>query len=125
MIPDCLSEIIGRLQQLLEAFVELERENDDLSAELARLRAARNGNNEGTFKIDQWNPAGSHIDDHLGSLQNAVVARTAFREYVRQHPNRRITLAWGGREGGGMKLDEFIPGEPHPDFPELDSKKGP
>ena len=66
---------------------------------------------------------GLRIDDFLGSVQNVFVARVAFREYVRQRPNRRITLAWGGHGGGGMKLDEFIPGEPHPDFPEPDSKK--
>ena len=51
-------------------------------------------------------------------MQNVFVARVAFREYVRQHKNSRITLA-----KGIMKIDEFIPGEPHPDFPELDSKK--
>src|SRR3954449_6974949 len=125
MIPDCLSSIINRLGQLREAVIELERENDELVAELVRLRDARNGNNEGTFKIEQWNPAGSRVDDVLGSVQNALVARVAFREYVRQHRNRRITLAWGGHGGGGMKLDEYIPGEPHPDFPEVDSKTGP
>jgi hypothetical protein len=119
MIPDCLSEMIERMRQLREAVIELERENDHLVAELARLRDARSGNNEGTFKIEQWNPDGSRIDDFLGSLQNAVVARSAFREYVRQRPNHRITLAWGGHGGGGMKLDEYIPGEPHPDFPHL------
>jgi hypothetical protein len=43
----------------------------------------------------------------------------AFREFVRLRPNRRITLAWGGHGGGGMKLDEYIPGQPHPDFPDL------
>jgi hypothetical protein len=119
MIPECLSKIIDRLGQLREAVIELERENEELIAELSRLRAARNGNSDGTFKIEQWDPAGNQLDDVLGSLQNAVVARTAFREYVRQRPNRRITLAWGGHGGGGMKLDEYIPGQPHPDFPEL------
>jgi hypothetical protein len=83
------------------------------------------GNNDGTFKIEQWDPAGVRLDDVLGSVTNAVVGRLAFREYVRLRPDRRITLSWGGRAGGGMKLDEYIPREPHPDFPELDSKKGP
>jgi hypothetical protein len=47
------------------------------------------------------NPQASSLDDVLGSVQNVVVARAAFREYVRQYPKRRITLSWGGREGGG------------------------
>ena len=125
MLPEVVDQLIALLQRLRVEIEALDRENDELTAELARLRAARNGNNEGTFKIEQWDPTGTRIDDFLGSVQNVFVARVAFREYVRQRPNRRITLAWGGHGGGGMKLDEFIPGEPHPDFPELDSKTVP
>ena len=46
MLPEVVDQLIALLQRLRVEIEALDRENDELTAELARLRAARNGNNE-------------------------------------------------------------------------------
>jgi hypothetical protein len=88
MLRAWLEDVIGRLRQLGSHADGLEEENRRLRAELASLLEARR-DNEDTFTIRQWDPSGTTLVDTIASAQNLHVARAAFREYVRQYPNRR------------------------------------
>jgi flagellar hook-associated protein FlgK len=91
MLRTLLDEVIGRLRQFGSHADGLEDENHRLQAELAGLLAAMRENDD-TFTIRQWDPSGTTLVDTIASAQNLHVARAAFREYVRQYPDRRMTL---------------------------------
>jgi hypothetical protein len=105
MLRTLLDEVIGRLRQFGSHADGLEDENHRLQAELAGLLAARRENGD-TFTIRQWDPSGTTLVDTIASAQNLHVARAAFREYVRQYPNRRMTL-----QIAAHVIDEHIPSE--------------
>src|SRR5450631_231554 len=91
MLRTWLEDVIGRLRQLGSHADSLEDENHRLRAELAGLLAARRENDD-TFTVRQWDGSGTTLLDTIASAQNLHVARAAFREYVAQYPNRRMTL---------------------------------
>jgi hypothetical protein len=104
MLRTWIEDVIGRLRQLGSHADGLEEENRKLQAELASLLEARRENDD-TFTIRQWNPSGTMLVDTIASAQNLHVARAASREYVKQYPNRRMTL-----QIAAHVIDEHVPG---------------
>jgi hypothetical protein len=110
MLRTWLEDVIGRLRQLGSHADSLEDENRKLRAEPASLLEARRDNDD-TFTIRQWDGSGAMMVDTIASAQNLHVARAAFREYVKQYPNRRMTL-----QVAAHVIDEHVPRETQVDF---------
>jgi hypothetical protein len=98
-----IEDLIGRLKQLGSHADGLEEENRRLQSDLSRLLEARRDNDD-TFTVRQWDPAGVVLVDTIASAQNLHVARAAFREYAKQYPNRRMTL-----QIAAHVIDEHVP----------------
>jgi hypothetical protein len=105
MLRTWIEDVIGRLKQLGSHVDGLEEENRRLQAELSALHEARRGNDD-TFMVRQWDPAGVMLVDTIASAQNLHVARVAFREFVKQYPDRRMTL-----QIAAHVIDEHVPRE--------------
>jgi flagellar hook-associated protein FlgK len=105
MLRTWIEDVISRLKQLGSHADGLEDENRRLQTELSSLLAARRDNDD-TFTIRQWDPAGVVLVDTIASAQNLHVARAAFREFVKQYPDRRMTL-----QIAAHVIDEHVPGE--------------
>jgi hypothetical protein len=103
MLRTWIEDVIGRLRQLGTHADGLEEENRRLQTAVASLLAARRDNDE-TFTIRQWDPAGIVLVDTIASAQNLHVARAAFREFVKQYPERRMTL-----QIAAHVIDEHVP----------------
>jgi hypothetical protein len=103
MLRTWIEGVIGRLRQLGTHANGLEEKNRRLNAELSALHEARRGNDH-TFMVRQWDPAGIVLVDTIASAQNLHVARAAFREFVKQYPERRMTL-----QIAAHVIDEHVP----------------
>ena len=94
----------GRPKQQLGTHADgLEEQCRRLQSELSTLHQARRGNDD-TFTVRQWDPAGVELVDTIASAQNLYVARAAFREFVKQYPDRRMTL-----QIAAHVIDEHVP----------------
>jgi hypothetical protein len=82
----------------------LDEECRRLQTELSSLLAARRDNDD-TFTVRHWDPDGVVLVDTIASAQNLHVARAAFREFVKQYPDRRMTL-----QIAAHVIDEHLPG---------------
>jgi hypothetical protein len=55
------------------------------------------GKHPSDFTVQFWDADGSNVTRTMAICDNAIVARAAYDEAVRQYPGERITLRHGAR----------------------------
>jgi hypothetical protein len=95
--PMKIMELAARMQERSEKGFRISPETANLVITALHYFAAAQAPEPASFKIEQWDWKGLHVEQVVASASLIVIARTAFATAREQLPGARLTLRQGIR----------------------------